>query len=144
MLEERFDQYLERFGQTLAGGDEPEVRARRAGDEVTGLLKADPEWHRLSFEFSVYAVHNPSFRRELVKRYRALRKGVAEVFRIRAEEYGVAAPIPLERLAAMTFAIATGITTGMLLEPETFGDELHGEVLAILFAGLGRLAEQDA
>jgi AcrR family transcriptional regulator len=141
MLEERFDRYLERFDRTLAGDDRPEERARRAGDEMTRLLEADPEWHRLSVEFATYALHNERFRSQLVERYRVLRRGVAEVFRVRAEEFGVTSPIPFNRLAAMTFAMATGVTTGMLLEPDTFGDELHGEMLAIFFAGLRSMAE---
>ena len=143
MLEERFDRYLERFDATLAGTGEPAERARSAGDDLTRLLETDPEWQRLSFEFAVHAAHDPAFRRGLVRRHRSLRAGVAEVFRARAKEAGVKPPIPLERLTLMTFAISTGMTTCMLLEPKEFGDDLHGELLAILFAGLERLARED-
>jgi AcrR family transcriptional regulator len=141
MLEQRFGDYLERFSATLAGDAEPAERARRAGDQITSMLRSDPEWHRLSFEFAGYAAHDEQFRRELVKRYRSLRAGVAEVFRVRAQESGVVSPIPLERLTLMTFAISTGMATGMLLEPDAFSEELHGELLAILFAGLQNLAD---
>jgi AcrR family transcriptional regulator len=141
MLEERFDRYLERFSSTLEGDDQPDERARRAGDQLTRLLEADPDWRRLSFELGAHAAHDESFRRQLVERYRSLRAGVAEVFRSRANESGVSSPVPLERLALMTFAISTGITTCMLLEPEEFGDELHGDLLAIFFVGLQKLGE---
>lgn len=142
LLEERFDHYLEQFSATLGGDDPPAVRARRAGDELARVLEIDPDWRRLSFEFSAYAAHNDSFRTQLIERYRSLRAGIAEVFRTRAQESGVTPPLPLERLTLMTFAIATGITTGMLLEPDEFGDELHGELLAIFFAGLEKLGEE--
>jgi AcrR family transcriptional regulator len=141
MLEDRFAKYVDRFNRTLAGEDPPEVRARRAGDDLTAIVQADPEWQRLYFEFAVYALRNKSFRRELINRQRALREGVAAVFRSRAEEAGVSSPIPLERLTLMTFAIATGFSLATLLEPDAFPDDLHGETLAILFKGLGTLTQ---
>lgn len=141
LLEERFDRYVRQFSVALEGDDEPPERARRAGDHISRLLEIDPEWKCLSLEFAAYAAHNESFRLQLVQRYRSLRSGVAEVFRIRGEEAGVTSPIPLERLTLMTFAIATGMTIGSLLEPDAFPEELHGETLAILFGGLEKLAE---
>jgi AcrR family transcriptional regulator len=144
MLEDRFDRYLEGFGEVLATDEEPEVRARRAGDHLSQLLAADPESQRLLFEFSAYGLRNEQFRRELVKRYASLRERVAEVFRLRAEEYGVRSPIPYERLALMTFAMASGIASTALLEPERVPDELHGEMLAIFFGGLRALGEASA
>jgi hypothetical protein len=141
MLADRFEKYADRFNRTLAGDDPPEVRARRAGDDLTAIVEADPEWQRLYFEFAVYALRNEPFRRELVKRHRALREGVATVFRIRAEEAGISSPIAFERLTLMTFAIATGFSLEKLLEPDAVPDDLHGEALAILFRGLRALAQ---
>lgn len=142
LLEERFDRYLEDFAGVLAGDDEPEVRARRAGDHLSALMAADPQTQRLLFELSAFALRDEGFRRELVKRYVSLRGGVAEVFRTRATEYGISSPIPFERLALMTFAMSTGVGTVTLLEPERVPEELHGEMLAIFFAGLRALAEK--
>jgi AcrR family transcriptional regulator len=141
LLEERFDRYLEAFEDVLAGGDEPEVRARRAGDHLSALTAADPAAQRLLFELSAFALRHERFRRELAKRYEALRQGVAEVFRVRAHEFGVASPIPFDRLALMTFAMSTGVGTVGLVEPGRVPEELHGEMLAIFFAGLRALAE---
>jgi AcrR family transcriptional regulator len=141
LLEERFDSYIGDFSRALATDEEPEVRARRAGDQFSHLIEANPEWQRLSFEFAVYALRNERFRRELEKRYVSLRRRVAEVFRVRAEEYGVEPPIPLERLTLMTFVMSTGIALQKLLEPERVSDELYGEMLAIFFAGLRTLVE---
>lgn len=139
LLEDRFGSYLRSFDRTLATDDEPEVRARRVGDQFSSLIAADPEWERLSFEFAAYAVRNDGFRRELVERYRFLRAGVAEVFRTRAEEYGVRSPIPYERLALMTFTMSIGVTNVKLLEPDLVTQDLYGEMLAIFFGGLRTL-----
>jgi AcrR family transcriptional regulator len=139
MLEERFDSYLEDFSRALATDEAPEIRARRAGDQLSRMIDADPEGQRLFYEFAVYALRDEQFRKELVGRYRSLRERVAEVFRLRAKEYGVESPIPLERVTVMTFAIALGVGLGQLLEPDRVPEELHGELLAIFFAGLGTL-----
>jgi hypothetical protein len=64
---------------------------------------------------------------------------VAEVFRVRAEEYGVESPIPLDRLALMTFTMSTGITHVKLLEPDLISEDLYSEMLAIFFGGLRTL-----
>ena len=143
MLERRFDAYLEQFDRLLATDEQPEERARRAGDHFSGLVEADPQWQRLSFEFAVYAMRNEGFRRELVARYRSLRERIAEVFRVRAEEMNIEPPIPLERLVLMTFAMSDGVALGKLLEPETFSDELYGSMLTILFTGLRALVEAE-
>jgi len=142
MLEQQFDAYIERFSHTLASAESPAVRARHAGDDLSRLLEADPRWQRLSFEFASYALRDDAFRRELVKRYESLRERVAKVFRQRAEEHGVESPIPFERLTLMTFVISTGITTTMLLEPDRIPQDLQGEMLSILFLGLGSMAER--
>jgi AcrR family transcriptional regulator len=139
MLERWFERYLAGFASALGGDDSPDVRARRAGDQFTSLADADPEGQRLFFEFAVYALRNDDFRRELTRRFELLRDRVAEIFRMRSEEYGVTPTIPLERLTLITFAIATGFALGRLLEPDRFEPELHGEALSILFAGLGTL-----
>jgi AcrR family transcriptional regulator len=136
MLEERFDGYIEGFSRVLAGDEEPEARARRAGDHLTSLFQSDPTSQRLLFEFAAYGLRNERFRDELVKRYCRLREGVAEVFRLRAEEYGVRSPVPYDRLALMTFAMANGVALADLLEPDTVPKDLHGEMLAIFFSGL--------
>ena len=142
MLDERFAQRLEEIGSALASTDEPETMARRAGDDFTAYLGADPEWQRLFFEFAAYAARNPEFREELVTRYRSLRDGIAELYRRRAEEIGVDSPIAFDELAVMTFAMANGVALEKLLEPEVVPDDLHGRMLEIFFAGVRTMIEE--
>jgi AcrR family transcriptional regulator len=141
MLEEQFDRYLEQFSRVLATDEAPAVRARNVGDQFSRLIEANPEGQRLFFEFAVYALRDDDFRRELVKRYRSLRERIAEVFRVRAQEYGIEPPIPLDRLALMTFTMSIGVGLDKLLEPDRVPEDLHGEMLGIFFAGLGTLGE---
>lgn len=142
LLEQRFDRYMERFAQTLATDEDPETRARNAGDDYSLLVGQNPEAQQLLFEFAVHALHHENFRHEYVARLRGLREQVAEVFRRRAAAYDIEPPIPLDRLTLMTFATANGVALAKLLEPDQFDDALYGELLEILFAGLGELARR--
>jgi len=142
LLEQRFDGYIDQFARVLATDEDPEARARKAGNDYSMLVSQDPEAQQLLFEFAVYALRQENFRQELTARLRRLREQVAEVFRRRAADYGIEPPVPLERLTLMTFASANGVALAQLLEPDQFDDELYGELLGILFAGLGELARR--
>ncbi len=142
LLEKRFDGYIDRFAGLLATDEDPQTRARKAGDDYSLMVGRDPAAQQLLFEFAVHALRDEDFRSELVVRLRRLREQVTEVFRRRAADYGIEPPIPLERLTLMTFASANGVALAKLLEPEQFDDELYGELLGILFAGLGAIARR--
>jgi AcrR family transcriptional regulator len=142
MLDQRFAERVEEIDRVVATEADPEDQARQAGADFTRYLSADPEWQRLFFEFSAYAARNEDFRQELVTRYRALRKRIAEMYRLRGERLSVASPIPYGDLALMTFAMANGIAHEKLLEPDAVSDEIYGTMLAIFFTGLHTLAEQ--
>src|SRR5947207_2034609 len=49
MLDERFTERIEQIESVIAGEGTAAERARRAGDEFTHMIVADPEWQRLFF-----------------------------------------------------------------------------------------------
>jgi AcrR family transcriptional regulator len=136
MLDERFEQRVRDIDAAIASTDDPEVAARRAGDDFQRFLAADPEWQRLFFEFAAYAARNEEFRVELVTRYRALRKRIAELLCRRAKELGVEPPIPFDQIALMLFAMGNGFALERLLEPDVVPDDLHGSMMSFFLAGL--------
>jgi AcrR family transcriptional regulator len=136
MLDERFEQRVRDIDAAIASTDDPEVAARRAGDDFQRFLAADPEWQRLFFEFAAHAARNPEFREELVTRYRTLRSRIAELLRKRAQELGVEPPIPFDQIALMLFAMGNGFALERLLEPEVVPDDLHGSMMSFFLAGL--------
>lgn len=147
MLDEGFAARLRQVRE-LAGSD-PEIdrseivrRARVEGEDFARHLTADPDWQRLFFEFVVHATREERFRRELVRRYRDLRGGVAELFARRASELGVESPVDVESLARMVFAMANGFALERLLEPEAASEESYGAMLAIFFTGLRALGQE--
>src|SRR2546429_2234223 len=64
MLDERFTERIEEIERVIAGEGTTAEKARRAGDDFTNMITADPEWQRLFFEFSAYAARNDAVRPE--------------------------------------------------------------------------------
>jgi AcrR family transcriptional regulator len=143
MLDEKFADRAQQIEQVVGGEGTGAEKAARAGDDFAAMLRADPEWQRLFFEFSTYAARDEDFRQELVTRYRWLQDRIATVLRERGELFELPASLEPERVALMTCAMANGYALEKLLEGDAIPDELYGTMLMIFFAGLKALAGQD-
>ena len=142
LLDEHFDRRLQAIRRVMAKPEPPGTQARRSGIDFVASMAADPDWLALFFEFWVHARRNPAVRRRLVARVRALRAAVAEIMAERAAELGAELPIPAERLAAMTFAMATGVAAHRTLDPAAVPDDLYGTMLETFFLGVRALVEE--
>lgn len=140
MLDERFSERMQEIEQVIAGEGSAAEKASRVGDDLAAMLDADPDWHRLFFEFNAYANRDEDFREELVTRYRWMRERLAAALQARAEELSIPASIAPEQLATMTIAMANGFALETLLEPEAVPKELLGTMLTIFFAGVQAMA----
>jgi AcrR family transcriptional regulator len=136
MLDAHFDARLAELDRILSTEADPDEQAREAAEGLMRMLAAQPEWHRLFFEFALYATRNEGFRTQLVERYRSLRGRLAELLARRAERLGIEPVLPPDQIAAMTFAMANGVAMERLLEPEAVPDTLMGEMMATFFTGL--------
>ena len=136
MLDAHFDARLAELDRILSTEADPDEQAREAAEGMMRMLAAQPEWHRLFFEFALYAARNEGFRTQLVERYRSLRGRLAELLARRAERLGIEPVVPPDQIAAMTFAMANGVAMERLLEPEAVPDTLMGEMMATFFTGL--------
>ena len=136
MLDAHFDARLAELDRILSTEADPDEQAREAAEGMMRMLAAQPEWHRLFFEFALHAARNEGFRTQLVERYRSLRGRLAELLARRAERLGIEPVVPPDQIAAMTFAMANGVAMERLLEPEAVPDTLMGEMMATFFAGL--------
>jgi AcrR family transcriptional regulator len=144
MLDERFAGRLAEIEQVVASDDDLEDQARRAGDDFTRYVRADPEWERLFFEFAAHAARNDDFRAELVTRYRSLREAMSTAFARWCEAHEIDPPVPLDRVALMIFSMANGFALEQLLEPDDVDDDVYATMLLVFFTGLRTLAEQRA
>jgi AcrR family transcriptional regulator len=141
MVDDHFDSRLRELDRILSTDADPDVQAREAAEGLMRMLAAEPEWHRLFFEFAVYAARNEQFREQLVARYSALRERLAQLIERRTERLAVKPVTPPERIAAMAFAMANGMALERLLEPEAVPEALFAEMMAAFFAGLRAQAQ---
>lgn len=144
LLDDCFTQRITDLRAVLEDGHDPNEQAREAGDAVMSSWDSDPGWPPLFFEFWTHAVRNPDVAAKLVPRYRAMRTAVAELLERRAHELGKEPVLPIEDVAAMTFAMANGAALEHMLEPEGVGPELYGTMLEVFFRGLAAMAEERA
>ena len=144
MLDERFADRIEQIRAVLADEHEPAEQAREAGEDFMAHIDSDPRWASIFFEFWAHAVRNPEVAGKLVVRYGALRSAVAAAIGKRAAEVGLEPPVPLDEIAAMTFAMANGAALEHMLEPERIPAEMYGRMLEIFFRGLVAMAEDAA
>jgi AcrR family transcriptional regulator len=140
MLDERFDERLAQIDRAFASDESPPEQARHAAAEFAGSIRADPDHDRLFLEFASYALQNPGFREELVARFGTLRGRMAEIYARRMESYGIAPPVPVDRIVRMVIAMADGWALWSLLEPESADDELFESMMEIFTTGIGALA----
>ena len=128
----------------LASGEEPEQQARQAASDFIEALQSEPEWNRLFFEFALYASRNEAFREQFVARMRAMRTRIAELLDRRAAELGIVLPLPVEQVAAMSFAMANGAGLEQLVDPESMPTEFYPAMVATFFNGLRAASEPAA
>lgn len=136
MLDAHFDARLAEIERILSTEADPDEQAREAAEGMMRMMAAEPEWHRLFFEFAVHAARNEGFRAQLVERYRGLRERLADLLARRAERLGIEPAVPADQIAAMAFAMANGVALERLLEPEAVPDTLFAEMIATFFTGL--------
>jgi len=139
MLDEKFNQELERMKAVMTGMGEPAEEARRAAEEFLVNMDRDPEWPRLYQEFAAHAARDEAFRIEFAARQRALRAGIAEIFARWAAAIGVEEVVPAEDVAAMTSFMADGFLRDRILDPE-LDNRLYASMLDIFLRGLMSMA----
>jgi AcrR family transcriptional regulator len=144
MLDERFAARLEELDRVLDSGESVQDQARRAGQDFTDFLAADPEWSRLFFEFAVQAMRDEDFRQELVDRHRTIRARIAQGFHDHKDTIGGDLPVPAGHVAMMAYAMADGFALARILEPEDVPDDLFGTMLEVFFTGLAAMTRSAA
>jgi AcrR family transcriptional regulator len=144
MLDERFAKRIEDIESVIASDGSAAQKARRGGDQFADMLSADPEWQRLFFEFSAYAMRDEDFREELVTRYRAMRERIAAALNAEEGEEHASKFLSSDQVALMICLMGNGFALEKLLEGDAVADELYGTMLMVFFAGLDALTSAPA
>lgn len=119
--------------QAIAGS---EKQAEGARERFAMFVENEPHWPLLFYEFWAYAVREPRVRPDFVEGRRRLRAKIAEAFERTAAETGHPLPAKAEELAVAANALANGIATERLVDPEVGGEDLFERMLAIFLQGV--------
>lgn len=141
LLDDHFAELLERLDRAVSADQDMVDQAREGAASFISFIASDPDWERLFFDFSFYAMRNDAFRAELVARRGALRQGIATLLQRRVDELGLTPPVPVADIAMMVFAMGDGVGLQRLLDPESLDAELYPTMLGTFFAGLRAATE---
>jgi AcrR family transcriptional regulator len=137
MLDQSFSERIAETERAFSSDESPPEQARHSAADFARAMSSDSEKSRLSFEFASYAMQNDAFREELLTRFATLRGRLEEIYRRRAEQYGLEPAVPLDRIVRMTIAMADGWELWRLLDPDAVDDQLLEEMMEIFTVGYG-------
>jgi AcrR family transcriptional regulator len=86
------------------------------------------------------AVRSAPLRRRYRHRQEALVRALAEALTARHEATGVPLTVPAESLATAFVALAHGLAMQAVIDPDSVGADLYGEILSLVYDGLAARA----
>jgi AcrR family transcriptional regulator len=111
-------------------------QAAQAGTAFFEVFLQRSQWSLLLMEFSTYAARHPKLRERFAVRNRRLRDAMAGLIDRHLSALGLRAPISNEDLATILFALGDGFIMTKLTEPDAVSDDLFGQALVLMLAGL--------
>jgi AcrR family transcriptional regulator len=135
VLEQHLDRRMSSVRATFAEtGTLADVRA--GGRATSRHLGSDPEVWRLFLEFWLHATRDPHVRERVGALYGSMRDTIGRLIAGRFERAGIPLPAPASDLGGAAIALAEGHLLQRQIDPERIGDEVYGEMLAYLVAGM--------
>lgn len=109
---------------------------------LSNVLAQNRNMVLLFHEYSAIAVRDPDLAARYAKRNALLRKELARTIEARFEALEVPLSMPAEHLATVVIALVDGLSIERLTEPEAVPDDLFGQVLSLVEAGMAALSEE--
>jgi AcrR family transcriptional regulator len=116
----------------------PEVSAA-----MMGTLARERDLMLLVHEYQAAAIRDETLRTGYRKRLLALRELLATTFARRHEREGVPIGMPMDHVALACIALAEGLALQRMALPDVVGEEIFGEVAALMWDGQLYRAQQD-
>lgn len=134
---------LEDYSKVIGAAASAEEKERAPADRWMEILRERPDYFPLFIEFWTHAIRKPALRGSLGKPLEELRNGNARLIAAGAAEQGFDLPGPLaEKLGMLVTALGNGLALEKLVNPEAVPDELFGDLVVMVLAGLAGPAQQ--
>jgi AcrR family transcriptional regulator len=142
LLEERIDRPARALMEITrsAPADRPTASDVSAG--LAGLLSGERETLMLLQEYWAAATRDARLARRYRRRQAALREALAETLEARHATTGVPLEVPAIDLATAFIALAEGLGLEAIVDPDSVGAGLFGEILSLVYDGLEARAGQ--
>ncbi len=141
LFEERVAADIAQYEELSVAGETFDERVRGGADRWMQILRERPEYFPLVVEFWAYALREPGLRGRFAQRFAALRTAMARIVSEGAARQGVSLDGELAaRLGTMIAALGNGLALEKLIDPDAVSDELFGDLLVVIFHGLGALS----
>lgn len=108
---------------------------------LSTLLEQNRDMVLLFHEYTALAGRDPALAERYAKRSAAFREAVAGAIEGRFAALGVPLSMPAEHLATVVMSLVIGLSVAQLSEPDTVPEDLFGQVLSVLEAGMAYEAE---
>lgn len=111
-------------------------QAEQAGSAFIEVFLQQSQWSLLLMEFATHAARHPNLRDRFAIRNRRMRDAMARLIEHHLTALGLRAPLSNDDLATILFALGDGFIMTKLIDPDGVSDELFGQGLVLMLAGL--------
>jgi AcrR family transcriptional regulator len=137
LMEERVDRPTREMIDLLESAPPDQDMGPEASRRFVELMQSERELLLLRHEYWSQAVRDPKLRARYAKRQAKLRKALGKALVTRVEHLGGPAdPGMAERMATVGMALASGLAQERLIDNRAVPDDLLGDTMVLLYAGL--------
>jgi AcrR family transcriptional regulator len=111
-------------------------QAEQAGNAFFEVFLHQSDWSLLLMEFATYAARHPELRERYAARNRRMVDSMTDLIDHHIGALGLRAPMPTRDLATILFALGDGFILTKLVDPGGVSDDLFGQALVLMLAGL--------
>ncbi len=134
IVERRFQSHIDRVEAIIR-----EAPAERAAVDVGSVFSAyfsrERAWEQLFHEFCSVASRDEGIGDRFRARFREAKDAITRLVEQETRRRGVELAMPTDRFVDGIFALFSGISLEMLIDPERTDDALFGEMLGLIAAG---------
>jgi len=145
LLEERVDRPMREMIELLESAPPQQDMGPEASRRFVDFLRGSPDLLLLDHEYWAQAVRDPELRARYAERHARLRAALGQALLTRVRHLGgpTDAP-PAEDMATAMMGLAAGLARQKLVDPDAVPDDLLGDVLVLIYAGIVARAQRRA
>jgi AcrR family transcriptional regulator len=140
VLDREIDEHAREIEEAVRERTSVAARAEGGAERWMAMIEREPDVLLLFMEFSAYGARDEGARRRVAESFARARANLTRLIADGARDFELELGLPAEHLAIAIDALADGFARQKMADPEAVPDELMGQVLSLLLAGVTRPA----